>query len=196
MNNTNIGLLQRSILKVLPNKNIATLAEILFLMLIGLAAITIHSRLKLQLGIPGHQGLIFIGLIMAGRLSSGRATAASLSCLTASALSFLPFWGFQNIFFPITFLIPGLLIDFILNSINYKKGKNIFFTFILFISLTGGLAYMTIPLTRLLITLITGLPFGAFVKYGYFIPITSHFIFGFVGAFIVSLAFVKRKNKL
>lgn len=194
MGNTDGRLLPKSISKVFQNREsreiriAADISEAIILLIFGIVAITIHARLKMHLQIPGNQGLIFIAIMMTGRLTSRFYYAASLSCFAASALSFLPFWGFQNIFFPITFLIPGLVIDFLYNSSDSFNKK------LWFLSLIGGIAYMTIPLTRLVISLLTGFPFGAFVKYGYAIPIATHFLFGFAGA-LLSAAIINKVSR-
>ncbi len=185
-------LLQRSLSRVFQSKLAADTLEALILLMFGIIAITLHARFKTHLGIPGNNGLLFMAIIMTGRIISHFRNAASVSCFAASALSFLPFFGFQNIFFPITFLLPGLILDWLYN-IKYSK---LLTEKVWFLGLLGGLAYMTIPLSRIIISLITGFPFGAFIKYGFVIPVASHFFFGLAGASLAaSLLFLKRKKQ-
>lgn len=183
-------LLQRNISKVFQNKLAADIAEAAILLLLGVVAISLHARFKTHLGLPGNQGIIFIALVMSAKLTSNFKSAASLSCLSASILSFFPFWGFQNIFFPLTFMLPGLYIDLAF-SLSGKLSSKLWFA-----SIIGGIAYCLIPIARVLISLVTGIPFNVFLKYGFFLPVASHFLFGFIGAFISATAisyFLKNK---
>ncbi len=52
------------------------------------------------------------------------------------------------------------------------------------LTLIGGLAYMIIPISRLTIYLFTGILESSFIKWGFVIPVISHFIFGVAGALL------------
>ncbi len=45
--------LQKSISKVFPNKSFALAIEILFLLLMGALAITLHAKLRIPMHLPG-----------------------------------------------------------------------------------------------------------------------------------------------
>ena len=59
--------------------------ELLMLLGLGMIGILLHARLRLGLGIPGHHGLIFMALILAGRLNSKLDWASTISSATKQA---------------------------------------------------------------------------------------------------------------
>ena len=75
------------------------------------------------------------------------------------------------------YLFPGFIIDIFYNNFKILNFK------IIFLAVICGFAYMTIPITRAVITLAIGFPFGTFAK-GFLFPILTHFIFGFAGGLI------------
>lgn len=55
---------------------------------------------------------------------------------------------------------------------------------LLLISFIAGLAYMSIPLSRLFIKLFTGYPYPAFIKFGEAYTILSFYFFGMLGGLL------------
>ena len=74
---------------------------------------------------------------------------------------------------PFTLLLPGIIGDLIMN----KTGKHN----LLYVAVAGGLAYSSIPVTRQVIMMVTGIPFGSLLT-GLLYPFALHFIFGALGS--------------
>jgi hypothetical protein len=168
----------RSISKAYPASLGIQVLEFILLAGIGALGVLIHVYLRVPLKLPGHQGIIYMAILISGKLISKRGYASSLSSIGAAAMLLFPL-GFSDPFIPVIYLFPGFIVD-LLFSISKKQLTNAFV-----IALICGLAYATIPFTRVIITEVTGFPYGVFVK-GYFFPLFSHFIFGAMGGFLAS----------
>jgi hypothetical protein len=173
MDNTNGNMYQKSTSKAFQIESTTDLLKIGLLLLLGFFAVVVRERLKIPLQLPGHHGFEFMLLIMAGKTLSRQRYAMSISSLGASASAFLPIFHFGNAFMPFTLLLPGIIGDLIIN----RSGKSNY----LYAAIAGGLAYSSIPLSRQIIMLITGMPFGSLVN-GLLYPVALHFIFGALGA--------------
>jgi hypothetical protein len=178
---------QKTISKAFPVKLATDITEFILLAGIGAAGVLLHAYLRVPLKLPGHHGIIFMALLLSGRLISNKKFASSYSSIGAAAMLLIPF-GFKDPFLPVIYLFPGFIIDLFFNT--FKKIN----FHLLFLAVICGLAYMTIPITRLVITLITGFPFGSFVG-GFLYPISTHFIFGFAGGLIPAGISLFRKKK-
>ncbi len=186
----NLKLQQKTISKVLLT-NYASLIEVLLLVGLGALAITLRAKLRIPINIPGHHGVEVMALLIAGRAMTSYKPGSTISTLAASLLMFIPFLGFKDPFLPAIFVIVGITMDTI--YIRFEKWRNNY----VFLALLGGIAYMMIPLSRLLITITTGYPFGSFLKHGVFSSIALHFAFGMLGALIaagITLPFINKKQ--
>jgi hypothetical protein len=150
--------------------------EIGMLLGLGMLGIVLHARLRLGLGIPGHHGLLFMALLMAGRTSSKLPWASSISSLGVASLLFFPFLGFKDPFIALIYLLPGLGLDLLYKNARLKSK-------IWYLALIGGVAYMLIPLSRLTLHFSLHIPYTSF-RYGYLTPILSHFAFGTAGSLL------------
>jgi hypothetical protein len=173
MDNTNGNMYQKNTSKAFQIESTNDLLKIGLLLLLGFFAVVLRERLTIPLKIPGHHGLEFMLLFMAGKTLSRQRYAMSISSIGASASAFLPLFHFGNAFMPFTLLLPGIIGDLIIN----KTGKSNY----MFVALAGGLAYSSIPLTRQVIMMVTGIPFGSLLT-GLFYPFALHFVFGALGA--------------
>jgi hypothetical protein len=117
--------------------------------------------------------VVYMALLIGGKLLSKKPYASSLSSVGASLMLFVPL-GFHDPFMPLLYLLPGFITD-----LCFRFGLQ-WRTKLWLIALICGLAYMTIPLSRIIITSITGFPFGSFVS-GFLRPTLFHFVFGFAG---------------
>ena len=144
---------------------------------IGIIAILLHFRLRTPLNMPGHHGLEFMALLMAGRVASRLPWASSISSLGIGLVLLFPVFGFKDPFMGINYMFPGILIDVLYGLTRQWRWQ------MLILALISGLAYAMIPLSRLIIHLASGFPYGAFVKHGYLIPFAGFFLFGFAGGF-------------
>lgn len=173
MDNTNGNMYQKNTSKAFQIDSTNDLLKIVLLLLLGFSALFLRERLKISLQLPGHHGFEFMLLFMAGKTLSRQRYAMSISSIGASASAFLPLFHFGSAFMPITLLLPGLIGDLIIN----KTGKHNF----LYIAIAGGLAYASIPLSRQIIMVVTGIPFGSLLP-GMVYPVALHFIFGALGS--------------
>ena len=155
----------------------SALAEYGFLLLIGMLAVTIHAKMRIPLKLPGHHGIEFIALLMAGRVVTKNEWAARISTLGAGVLLLTPFLSFKDPFMSLIILVPGIAIDILYNNLSRFK-KNYIFA-----GLVGGFSYMLIPIARLIISFVTGFPYESLLM-GALYPILTHFIFGMSGAII------------
>lgn len=173
MRKSNGDMYPKSTSKAYLTDNTSDLLKIGLLLLLGFFAVVLRERINIPLKIPGHHGLEFMLLFMAGKTLSHQKYAMSISSIGASASAFLPIFHFGNAFMPFTLLLPGLIGDLILN----KSGK----TRYLYIFIAGGLAYSSIPLSRQVIMMLTGIPFGSLLN-GLLYPFLLHFLFGALGS--------------
>lgn len=157
---------------------------------LGILAILLHARLRTPLSIPGHHGIEFMAILMAGRVASNIKWASSISSLGIGFILLFPVFGFNDPFMGFNYMLPGILLDVYYNLIRQFKWQ------LLILSLIGGFAYFTIPLSRLLIHAITGYPYGSFIKFGYFIPFMNYFLFGLAGGFFGSGITLAIKSKI
>ncbi|MBT5530882.1 MAG: hypothetical protein HOA61_18130 [Bacteroidetes bacterium] len=156
------------------SRSYSILLEVLMLLGLGMLGIVLHARLRLGLGIPGHHGVIFMALILAGRTSSKLPWAASISSLGVASLLFFPILGFKDPFIALIYLLPGLTLDIFYRNQLLK-------TKMWYLVLIGGLAYMSIPLSRLFLHFSLHIPYMSF-RHGYLTPILTHFMFGGLGS--------------
>ncbi|PLX06367.1 MAG: hypothetical protein C0596_18030 [Marinilabiliales bacterium] len=186
----NLKLHPKSTSKALAT-NYASLVEVLILMGVGALAIILRAKLRIPINIPGHHGVEVMALIIAGRSLSNFKPASTISTLAASILILFPFMGFKDPFLPAIYITMGLTIDFLFVSFE-KFRKNI-----VFLALLGGVSYMIIPLSRLLINLTTGYPYNSLLKHGIIAKIALHLTFGMFGALLgagISMPFIRKKQ--
>ncbi|MFH2143933.1 MAG: hypothetical protein ABIJ97_16025 [Bacteroidota bacterium] len=144
----------------------------------GLFAITLRARIRMPMNIPGHHGLEVMALFMLGRSISKIKFASTISSITAGLMIFFPFMGFSDPFMPVYYLLMGITIDSLYHIWKNKKMQ------LLFLTIIGGLAYLIIPVSRILIHSLSGYPFNSLLKFGYFVPTISHFLFGLAGGLL------------
>jgi len=152
--------------------------EYLILFGIGIIAILLHARLRTPLNLPGHHGLEFMALLMAGRVASKIKWASSISSVGIGLMLLFPVFGFSDPFMGIVYMFPGIVIDVFYN-LTWKSRVHL-----LTLTLISGLAYYAIPLSRLAINVFTGYPYPSFIKHGYLIPLLYYFLFGAAGGFV------------
>jgi hypothetical protein len=164
----------KSISKALPVNTVVL--EILLLSLLGLLAMVIRARLRVPIQMPGHHGLEVMAILMIGRKITQIPMATTIATLAGGLSSLLPFMGFSDPFMPVIYILLGVVTDlFYMLVPAFRK------YFALFV-LLGGIAYMIIPLSRILIVS-TGLyQYPSLVRNGFLYPVLTHFLFGTGGA--------------
>ncbi|MCD4745607.1 MAG: hypothetical protein K8R58_04855 [Bacteroidales bacterium] len=169
---------QKTISKAFPIDR--TAFEIIILSLLGAFAIVLRAKLRIPLQMPGHHGLEVMAILLIGRNMSKIPIASSISTFVAALFILFPFIGFKDPFLPIIYILMGVTIDFTYKYFKQYRANIIFF------ALLGGIAYMVIPLSRILIHFTTGYPYQSLIKGGYIYPVISHFIFGVAGAVLAA----------
>ena len=179
---------QKTISRAYPAKIRVDIAEFILLTGIGAAGVLIHAYLRVPLKLPGHHGVIYMALLLSGRLISSKKFASSYSSIGAAMMLLIPL-GFKDPFIPVIYLFPGFIIDVFYNKVSVVSSK------VLLMAVVCGMAYMTIPITRIVIVLFTGIHFGSFAM-GFLFPLVMHFIFGFAGGLIpAGVSFFTKKKK-
>lgn len=160
------------------NENLALVLELLILMMAGAFAMILHYHLRTPLNMPGHHGLEFMAIFTVVRMSSNLRYAATIATLGTGILLLIPGMGAFNPLHSFSYLLPGIMLDFL-----YFTGKKQSRWFV-FVAIGAGIAYMSIPLSRLFVQLFTGFPEMAFIKHGAIYTILSFFFFGLLGGML------------
>jgi len=147
----------------------ALLIEMLIPFILGMLAITAHARLRLHLGIPGHQGIL--------RKTSKIKWSSFIFSVGVASMLYVPFLGFGDPFAIFVYLWPGIIFDLLYVPNKSSRLK------IWFVAIIGGIAYSSIPLSRFLLGLITGIMHKS-VALGLMLPVLSFFTFGLIGVLI------------
>jgi len=169
---------QKTISKVYQTNVLPVILEILLLISLGIFAIVLRSYLRIPLGIPGRHGLEFMALLIIARRISAIPLASFIAMIGATSFMFVPFIGIKDPFLPAIYLLMGIVLDVL--YFLFKNPANR----LVILSLIGGIAYMLIPLSRIVIYLFTGVLEHSFIKSGFVIPVLSHFVFGVAGALL------------
>ncbi len=179
--------LQKSLSKVFPNKYITVAIEAIFLMLIGALAVTIHSKLKIPIHLPGKHGLLFMFIVIVGSSFTSIKYSVSICTLGASAMLFSNTLGFTDPLRSGLYMLIGFTFDFLINVSPRFQSK------LFYISLVSGISYMIIPIFRAIFSLTSGFIYPSLFT-GMLFPVFTHFIFAFSGGFLAFL-FIKALNK-
>lgn len=164
--------------RLLTNLTLERILEVILLMLAGSVAIVLHARLRTPINVPGHHGLEFMTILLATRLSSRLKYASSISALGVGIFMLFPVLGFKDPFAWFNYMLPFLALDII-----YNNTKSLKFSKMLLI-IGAGVAYMMVPLSRLVIALVSGYTYPVFIKHGMISPVFSFFVFGMAGGLL------------
>ena len=184
------GSYQKTISRAFPTNIAGQLAEFIMLALIGAVGVLIHAYLRMPMRLPGHQGVIYMALLLGGKMLSKKSYAASLSSIGAASMLLFHLGFHGDPFLPVIYLFPGFIVDVLCYSFKTVQTKAVL------TALFCGLAFMSIPVTRILISSITGFPFGSLLT-GYSYPLMMHFIFGSTGGFVAigAFSFIRKRKK-
>lgn len=177
----------KSITKAFPT-NWAFALEALLLFALGGLAMVLHAKMRIPIKVPGHHGLEFMALLIAGRSISRIPFGSTISGLGVAAFCLLPFLGFRDPFMPIVFFIPALLVDLGFRVLPDFQKK------VWYLAIVAALAHATIPLTRIVISLLTGYQYGSLMG-GFIYPLFSYLEFGLLGGLLgAGVVWVFRKR--
>jgi hypothetical protein len=160
----------------------------------GVLAVILHRTFDGSFSLPGHHGIEWMALMIIGRLSSRYRGAGTLTSVGAALASTIPMWRGGDPFTPLLYMLPGPVMDMAFRYLPRYADKVWFLMFV------AGMAHMTKPVTRLIINLTTGWPFGSF-RFGIAYPVLGHFFYGAIGGLLGALIILgmrkmSDKNKL
>ncbi len=160
-----------------PTSTHLTRQEALLLLGLGAVIVAMVKVFDFSLGLPGHTGVQWLALLLIGRTTSNYRWAASVSGVGSAVVSLLPFWGFGDPLKWLSFLLVAVALDVMFNLFTRWQHA------VLFLTIIGGLAHAVKPLSRALISSVTGLQYTSLLT-GVLYPTAAHLLFGFIGAFI------------
>jgi hypothetical protein len=172
--------------KAFPTKralsgSLGKILEALLLLGSGALVVVLHQRFSLALGLPGYHGIEWMAMLIMGRSLSRFRGAGTLASLGAAGMSMLPAFGASHDpFIWLIYLLPGPLMDLAFRFLPRFADK------VWFLALLGGLAHVTKPVARLVISVLSGWSFGSF-RYGVAYPISSHLLYGLIGGLLGAL---------
>jgi len=169
---------QRTILSPSLDLSFVSALKIVLWMAMGAAAIYLHVRLKSPLRIPGHHGLEFMGILILLRLSSNYRWTTTISSLGMGIFLLFPIISVNDPLLGINYMLPGIILDLLFVFFSIDKTQFIVAAFF------AGLAYVSIPLSKLLFALFSGIPSTTFYKNGFILPFLSFFMFGSFGGLL------------
>ncbi|MEI7595572.1 MAG: hypothetical protein WCK02_07485 [Bacteroidota bacterium] len=101
--------------------NVAVRYFLLFV--IGAVAMLVHARLRLHLGIPGHQGLLYMAMLVGSSMTLNTRFSGLAFATGSSAVLGMGILGFANPFIFAEYLFVGIVADLLLNIAKTKDHK-------------------------------------------------------------------------
>ena len=139
--------------------------------------------------LPGKQGVLFIALVVAGRGLSRLPFSAGITCIGSAILLLAPIPGFHAPSMAFAYILLGAVMDFIYGIASRYSQKP------WVLALASGIAWMFIPLIRLLMSLFVAVPMNLFSS-GIAYPFLTYLLFGItgglIGAGILTLAALRK----
>jgi hypothetical protein len=148
--------------------------QTLALLALGIVAAVTHAAFRFPLHLPGHHGLEWMALLVIARYASPYRWAATVAASGAAAVSILPLLGFHDPLTPLTYLLPGLLLDLFTLPLRTHRAPAAL------MAVAAALAHTASPLLHAALWLALGWQFGAF-SHGLLFPFVTHLAFGFAG---------------
>ena len=169
---------QRTILSPSLDLSFASVLKVILWMAMGAAAIFLHVRLKSPLRMPGHHGLEFMSILILLRLSTDFRWATTISSVGMGIFLLFPILSFDDPLMGYNYMLPGIILDILFFAFAINKKQFIIAAFF------AGLAYITIPVSKLIFVFVSGIPSTTFYKNGFIIPFLSFFMFGSIGGLL------------
>ncbi len=147
---------------------------------LGVLAAIAHATFRLPLRLPGHHGLEWMALLVIARQVSAYRWGATVAASGAAASSLLPMLGFHDPLTPLTYLVPGIVIDLLCLLMPTAKRHSV-----IFLGVASALAYATKPLIQWAGGLALGLRFDSW-SVGLAYLVAMHTLFAFAGGSIAA----------
>ena len=167
------------------------LREVAILFGLGVAIAVLQASLRFPLRLPGHHGLEAMMLMTLGRLLSEGRWSATLVGSSAAAAALVLGGGHEPLQ-PLLYLMPGLLLDFVVRA-TPRWVRSSQFALLLLLPLIAGLGWAMRPLVKWVGVQGFGLKFGSLLA-GPLYPISTHFAFGTAGALLAVVLWRFRKE--
>ncbi len=152
-----------------------TVLRIIWLVSIGFATVLLWS-VKLPIPGAGHNGIIWMALLITARMTSPYRWAATTAMSSAAGFSLMPAFGMgagvAGGMFWLMFLVAGLVVDLLYLIPFFRSATSL--------ALVAGLAHTIKPIIRTLGDIGLGLPYLQLIA-GPGYPLLGHFVFGFFG---------------
>ncbi len=156
----------------------------------GALAVAVQQAFRVPLHLPGHHGLEWMAILVMARSSTRFRLGGAITGTGAAACSLLPFWGHAGDPFGwLIWLLPGLVMDAGFALLPGRRQR------VSFLMVMAALAYGTKPLTRWVVEVATGWPYGSLYS-GLGYPLAAHLFFGALGGLagaLLALAVFRRR---
>lgn len=163
------------------------LADALRLTMLGTLLIVVEKITRLPIHLPGHAS-IWLGIMVLGKGLIPRFGAGIIMGLVAGMLAVLLGQGREGVFILGKFLLPGLLLDFLVLLLNSRLESPV--TGAIYGAL-AGLVKMAVSFT---VGMLLKLPMG-FLALGLGFAFLSHAVFGAAGGAVASLLIRRMKPR-
>lgn len=166
------------------------IAEAALMFIFGAIAIILHAKFKSGMKIPGHHGIEFMALMLAGRSITRIKFSSMFFSIGVASMIFMPFVGFRDPFMAFVFTVPGIALD-IFTNMNLLKSK-----YKIVIIALAGFSYALIPIVRFIITGFTPVKYPSLIG-GPVYPFFTHFVSAAIGAAIGigAISLIKKLSK-
>jgi len=140
---------------------------------LGALGVVLHASLRVPLHLPGHHGLEWMALLAFASMTIPRRWAATGVGIAATAIAFLPLWGWHDLFAPQLYLASAMFFDLFCVVLPRRQLRRTL------VVLAGGLAFTAAGLIGFLVG-----PHGATAHAAWGLWTLMHFGFGLAGALI------------
>lgn len=171
--------------------------ELLLLLAVGVLAAVLHQSFRIPLRMPGYHGMEWFALLILARLLSNRGAAgmvvglgaATTACIYAGGIG-LDGKSAQMM----TYLLQGCIVD----ALVFRPDARIrsLLPYFILLPVVGALTHMIAPLTRNVFSSMSAgtIEFGSLIN-GIGYPLSTHALFGAIGAFLGLLLYLGSTRK-
>jgi hypothetical protein len=144
-----------------------------YLVGLGTLGVILHASFRIPMHLPGHHGLEWMALLAFAFISSPRRWVATGVGISATAIAFLPIWGWHLSFSPLFYLASAVLFDMLCFMLPRQQLHRTV------VVLYGGLAFAVAGFINFFIG-----PHGAASNFAWEFWFLMHLGFGLAGTLI------------